>query len=91
MAKCLVCGGKTSILPYLFRFQRKFECSHCGARLRIKPRSVLFLAILNGILVSLIGLTAGVTGEYFKWLSIFLVWLFIFLLVYNATAELEEL
>lgn len=90
MALCLTCGNKVSIFKNLLLFRRTHECSSCETRARVRSRSVLFSSVLNAIIVSLIGLTAGVTGDYARWIPVLFIWFVIFLLLYSATAELEE-
>ena len=90
MAKCLSCNSKVSIFKNMLLLRRVHECLYCGKKVRIRSRSVLLLSVLNAIIVVLIGLTAGVTGDYTRWLPAFFIWAVIFLLIYSAIADLEE-
>lgn len=87
MPKCPVCGSDIPILGSLLLMRRNFYCKKCGARVKVKPSSVLLLGILGGIVTVLLGIAIASSQHKLALLLVLLIWMFLYLVLYSASAK----
>ena len=78
MAKCPRCHTKQDYMALLFLYGDKtLACKKCGALLRVNKLRLLPYAILVSLVSVIAGLTMMVSGDYLRWVIVFLVWVVI--------------
>lgn len=89
MPECPVCGSDIPVFRNALLMRRTSYCNKCGARIRLKPSSVLLLGILGGIVTTILVLAIGSGQHEPLFLLVFLAWIFLYLYLYSASAKFK--